>query len=185
VASFVGDSGASKLTRILIYGVTGSGKTTLAAKLSAKTGLPWHSVDDLTYEANWTPVADDEQRRRIASICEGDAWIIDTAYGKWIDVPLARAEIIIALDYARAVSFSRLLIRTLGRLIDQRPICNENRESFRTLFSMDCILLWHFRSFERKRTRIAQLEADDSVPRVLRFTRPRDLERWLGELPPE
>ena len=28
--------------------MTGSGKTTLAARLSEATGVPWHSVDDLT-----------------------------------------------------------------------------------------------------------------------------------------
>jgi hypothetical protein len=34
------------IQRILIYGVTGSGKTTLARQIGARTGLLWHSVDD-------------------------------------------------------------------------------------------------------------------------------------------
>jgi adenylate kinase family enzyme len=53
--------------RILVYGVTGSGKTTLAARISAATGIPWHSVDDLTGEAGWVPVPTKEQRRRIVA----------------------------------------------------------------------------------------------------------------------
>jgi adenylate kinase family enzyme len=36
--------------RVLIYGVTGSGKTTLAQKVADRTGLPFHSVDDLTWD---------------------------------------------------------------------------------------------------------------------------------------
>jgi hypothetical protein len=58
------------------------------------TGPPWHSVDDLTWEPNWVVVPDDEQRRRIGEICAGAEWILDTAYGKWREIPLARADLI-------------------------------------------------------------------------------------------
>jgi catechol 2,3-dioxygenase-like lactoylglutathione lyase family enzyme len=35
-------------TRVLVYGDTGSGKSTLAAQIAERTGLPWHSVDDVS-----------------------------------------------------------------------------------------------------------------------------------------
>ncbi len=169
-----------EFSRILIYGVTGSGKTTLAKRLSAKTGIPWHSVDGLTYEANWVQAPDHEQRRRISAICEGQAWILDTAYAKWIDVPLQRVELIVALDYPRIVSLFRLFRRTLARAIDGRPICNGNRESLRTMISRNSILLWHFQSFHRKRERIRGWSGDGHCPRVLRFRTPREVERFLA-----
>jgi len=87
--------------RIFVYGVTGSGKTTLAEQLSVVTGVPWHSVDDLTWEPGWVEVPGDEQRRRIQAVCDGHEWILDTAYGQWLDVPLARVELIVGLDYPR------------------------------------------------------------------------------------
>jgi predicted kinase len=59
--------------RVLIYGVTGSGKTTMARQVAERTGLRWHSVDDLTWEPGWVSVPTDEQRRRIAEICAGSA----------------------------------------------------------------------------------------------------------------
>lgn len=83
--------------RILIYGVCGSGKTTLARRLADLSGLPWHSVDELTWQPGWIEVPVDEQRHRIEQVCRQDRWILDTAYGKWLDVPLARAQLIVGL----------------------------------------------------------------------------------------
>jgi adenylate kinase family enzyme len=168
--------------RILVYGVTGSGKTTLAARISAATGIPWHSVDDLTWEAGWVPVPAEEQRRRIEVICAGDRWILDTAYGQWLAIPLARADLIVALDYPRFVSLARLVRRTAMRIIDSKPVCNGNRETVRTALSSDSILLWHFRSFARKRRRIRSWATDPSVPEVVRMATPRDTEVWLRSL---
>ena len=73
--------------RVLIYGVTGSGKTTLAARLSGITGLRWHSVDDLTWQPGWVEVPAEQQRSLIHGICQEPEWILDTAYGKWLDEP--------------------------------------------------------------------------------------------------
>jgi adenylate kinase family enzyme len=168
--------------RILVYGVTGSGKTALAARISAVTGIPWHAVDDLTWEPGWIEVPDDEQQRRIAAICDGERWVLDAAYGRWLHIPLARVELIVALDYPRRLSLARLIRRSVARAIDGRPICNGNRESFRHLFSRNSIVGWHFKSFRRKRGRMRAWEADPNAPAVVRFTRPRQVERWLETL---
>ena len=50
---------------------------------------------------------------RRGEICAGEEWILDHAYGKWREIPLARAELIVALDYPRWLSLSRLIGRTL------------------------------------------------------------------------
>ncbi len=168
--------------RILVYGVTGSGKTVLAEKISAVTGIPWHCVDELTWEPGWVEVPTDEQRRRIEAICARDRWILDTAYKIWLDVPLARADLIVGLDYPRVLSLARLIRRTLLRALDGRPICNGNRETLRQALSRDSIVAWHFRSFTRKRERIRTWEADANAPAVVRLTSPRATRRWLEQL---
>ena len=168
-----------------MYGVTGSGKTRLAERISDATGLPWHAVDDLTWEPGWVEVPDDEQTMRIAAICAGERWILDTAYGRWLDIPLARVELIVALDFPRWLSLGRLIRRSVARAIDGKPICNGNRESFRNLFSRRSIIGWHFRSFSRKRQRIRAWDAEPAGPQVVRLTSPRNVERWLATLRPE
>ena len=165
--------------RILVYGVTGSGKSTLAARLSELTGIPWHSVDDLTWEPGWVSVPEDEQRLRIAAICAQPSWILDTAYGSWLDIPVPRTQLIVGLDYPRWFTFQRLLRRSLARVIDGRPICNGNRETVRGMLAGDSILRWHASSYARKSARIRQWESDPAGRRVLRFTSARQTEAWL------
>ncbi len=168
--------------RVLIYGVTGSGKTTLAQQVAERTGLPFHGVDDLTWEPGWIGVPPAEQRRRIATICAGERWILDSGYSRWIDLVLARTDLIVALDYPRWRSLVRLLRRTLARAISQRPVCNGNTETFRQMLSPDSILVWHFRSFARKRARMRAWAADPQGPAVIRLRSPAATRSWLASL---
>jgi adenylate kinase family enzyme len=168
--------------RILLYGVTGSGKTHAAARISAATGIPWTSADDLAWEAGWVQRPVEEQRRRIAEVCSADDWVLDTAYGLWTDLVLPRAELVVALDYPRRVSLTRLLRRTARRVVLRTEACNGNVETVGRALGRDSIVRWHFRSFHSKRARILAWQADPAMPTVLRFTRPRDLELWIGAL---
>lgn len=167
--------------RIVVYGVTGSGKSMLAARIATATGLPYHCVDDLTWLPGWVEVPAAEQRRRMAAIAAEPDWVLDAIYSAWADTVLPHVELIVALDYPRWLSLSRLLRRTLRRMVDRRPICNSNVESARNAFSRNSMIVWHFRSFPHKRARIRRWLGEGRP--VLRFTRPRDVERWVTGLP--
>lgn len=167
--------------RILIYGVTGSGKSTLAARLSRETGLPLTLVDELTWKENWEEVPADKQREIFANIAAGDTWILDTAYSKWIEEVLPRTELIVGLDYPRSVSFWRLFRRSIRRAVTKEPVCNGNTESWRKLLSMDSILVWHFKSFDKKRARIRKWNSE-WPERVIVVSHPRDLEAAISEV---
>lgn len=166
--------------RILVYGVTGSGKTTLASQLSELTNIPWHEVDLLTFEPGWVEVPVELQRSKIEGICQGDSWILDSAYGKWLDIPLERVDLIIGLDLPRRVSFLRLFKRCIRRAVRREPVCNGNYESWRTMLSRKSLLLWHLKSFDRKRERIHKWSITQSPPTVpLRSD--RDVRLFLHE----
>jgi adenylate kinase family enzyme len=169
--------------RILVYGVTGSGKSTLAARIGARIGLPYHAVDELTWEPGWVPVSEQIQRERIGAICAGDEWVLDSAYGIWLDLPLARADLVVGLDLPRLVSLSRLFRRTLRHVLRRDPTCNGNVETVRNaFFSRDSILVWHFRSFTRKRTRMRAWQAGPAMPEVVLLRSAKEVEAWLTRL---
>jgi adenylate kinase family enzyme len=168
---------------VLVYGVTGSGKSTAAEAIAARTGLPFTSADELAWEPGWVPVAEDEQRQRFAAIVAQDRWVLDTAYTIWLDLVLPRVDLVVGLDYPRWFSLQRLIRRSVMRAVDKRPICNGNTESFRALFGKDSIVRWHFRTFQTKRERLrAWAAADVGSPSVLLFSRPKDLRAWIDTL---
>jgi adenylate kinase family enzyme len=168
--------------RIVLVGVTGSGKSTLAARIAERTGLPCHSADDIGWQPGWVGTPDDEQRRRISEMCAQERWVLDAVYSKWQDIVLPRTQLVVALDYPRWVSLSRLVRRTLVRAVTRERICNGNVESFRQVFSTDSIIRWHFRSFASKRARIRAWAAESPGPEIVRLVSPRETRRWLETL---
>ena len=143
--------------RVLVYGVTGSGKSTAALTIGARTDHPVTLVDELTWLPGWVPVDGAVQRDLISEVVAGERWLLDSAYGAWLDLVLPHAELVVGLDYPRWLSLGRLVRR-------------------------DSILVWHFRSFARKRARMRTWAASPDGPQVLLFRRPRELEAWIATL---
>jgi adenylate kinase family enzyme len=167
--------------KILVYGVTGSGKSTLAARIGQQLDIPYHAVDDLTWDPGWVEVPKDVQRERIAAICAGDQWVIDSAYGSWLDIPLANVDLILGLDFPRSTSLMRLIRRSVHRVVTKTPVCGGNIESTRLLISRDSIIVWHFKSFKRKRERMRAWQADPAGPNVQLFRSPAEVDAWLAD----
>ncbi|RYB92990.1 adenylate kinase [Nocardioides oleivorans] len=168
--------------RVLLYGVTGSGKSTAGLAIGARTGHPVTLVDELTWQPGWVPVEEDRQRELIGEVVAGDRWLLDSAYGQWRDLVEPRVQLVVGLDYPRWLSLSRLVRRTVRGAITKEPRCNGNVESFAKIFDRSSIIRWHFQSFVRKRDRMRAWAADPSAPETLLFTRPRDLEAWIRTL---
>ena len=168
--------------RILVYGVTGAGKTTLARALARRLDLPLIERDELIWDPGWQEVETAEMRRRFGEIAGRDSWVIDGAGRRFQDLLLPRAELVVCLDYPRWVSLSRLLRRTALRVITCEVVCNGNRESLRQVLSRDSIVVWHWRTFRSNRDRMRAWAADPSGPRVVLLRSPRETRRWLGSL---
>ena len=101
-------------------------------RMSTATTIPWYSVDDLTWEPGWKPVAEDEQR---ATDCRD---LRGRAVGRWTPLMACGStfrshgvQVIVALDFPRWLSLLRLIRRSVARAIDGSAICNGDRESFR------------------------------------------------------
>lgn len=179
---------SAQAQRVLFYGVTGSGKTSAARAYATATGAPEFSADDdLGWLPGWKFRPIEDQYRIATDIAEQDHWVIDSAYSTWRDIILARADLIVFLDYPRWLSLGRLVRRTVRRIVLKEPVCNGNIETLRRVLEKDSIIRWHFQTFTRKRDAIKQIIADPEMPTVLSFQRPRHLDAWIAagaQVPP-
>ncbi|WP_299446883.1 adenylate kinase [uncultured Phycicoccus sp.] len=168
--------------RVVVFGVTGSGKSSLAVRLATAGGLSYVAVDDLMWRPGWVQLDRTAQVAAVSPHVSGPAWVMDALWTATRDVVLPHTDLLIALDYPRRVSLGRLLGRTVHRLRTHEEICGGNTESWRQTVSRDSIVAWHLRSFERKRREIAGWAAAPDGPPVLRFTDPRQTDVWLRRL---
>lgn len=174
------------LARIHVVGTSGTGKSVLAARLSAMLGAPLVELDDLHWLPGWRERARDEFRARLAAIVATETWVIAGNYeSRGQDLTFPRATAVIWLDYGLPLTFLRALRRTVRRWVRGEECCNGNRESIaRALFRRDSILLWVLQTHGRRRR---QYPARFALPenahlRKLVFKSPRELEAWLREL---
>jgi adenylate kinase family enzyme len=165
--------------RILVYGATGSGKSIMARALSDLTGIAWTSVDDICWRPGWVPTPKDEQLAHFDALTAGDSWILDAAYDAWRHLAYERADLVIAMDYPRTTSLSRVLRRTATRMIHREQICNGNYETWRRFFSRSSLVAWHFRSFGSKRAEMRQWAAAAGGPRVVLLRSPASARAFL------
>jgi adenylate kinase family enzyme len=168
--------------RIVLHGVTGSGKSTLAARLSALTGAPHVSVDDLMWRPGWVQLTHGEQEEAIRPWAQRPARVMDSLWTATRPLVLPRADLLVTLDFPRRVSLCRLVARTLRRLRTREEFCGGNTESWVRALSTDSIVAWHFRTFGHKHAAAQAWAVDAGGPPVVRFTSPRQVDAWLRTL---
>jgi adenylate kinase family enzyme len=101
--------------RVIVTGMAGSGKSTFARALSARTGLPVIHLDFHYWKPGWVKPSDDEWRVKQRSLLAGDAWIADGNYHETLDLRLERADTVVVLDTPWWVCAGRAFVRGVRR----------------------------------------------------------------------
>jgi hypothetical protein len=137
--------------RLVVIGVSGSGKTTPARKIACKLDLPHIELDALYWEANWQAASRPVFRGRVQEATAGDAWVVDGNYSQSRDIVWSRATHLAWLDYGLATVMGRVLWRTVCRVFSRQELWNGNRESIRGILGRDSIVWYAFTSHRRQR----------------------------------
>ena len=113
--------------RVAVVGSGGAGKSTFAAALGERTGLPVVHLDRHFWQPGWVETPRDEWRRRQAELFAGDRWIADGNYGGTFDERFSRADTVIVFALPRLTCLAGALKRSTlhhGRAI-QAERCPE------------------------------------------------------------
>lgn len=101
------------MRRVLVIGSGGAGKTTLARRIAARTGLPPIHLDALFWKPGWVPTPEPGWDAVVAELVTRDAWVMDGNYGRTLPQRLAAADTVIFLDYPRLRCIWRALRRSI------------------------------------------------------------------------
>lgn len=168
--------------KILVVGANGSGKTTFASRLSRILNITHYELDQIFWKPDWKESENAEFRAKVDEVTLKDSWIIDGNYSRNQDLTIGRADTIIWLDVSYLKMLCRVTKRSVYRIITQKPLWHNNRESIRFLFSKRSIVLFASRTYCSKNAKYNRLINGSEFPRKkwIRLKSRRDVRRFLA-----
>ena len=165
--------------RILVAGTSGAGKTTVAAALSARLGVPHTDIDGLHHGPGWVPRPEFEAD--VAALVAAEEWVTEWQYSRVRPLLLARADLLVWLDLSRARVMSQVVRRTLRRRVRRIELWNGNLEPpLRTILTdRDHIVRWAWRTHPTTAARVRTVVASKEAPVVVRLRTRREVRGWL------
>lgn len=173
------------MRRIAVVGPTGSGKTTLAAELAKRLGVPHVELDALHWGPGWAAPDLEAFRDRVAAALAGEGWVADGNYRKVREIIWTRADTLVWLDYPLWLTLWRLLRRTVRRVGKQEVLWNGNRETWwGTLLAKDSLLRLSVQGHRRMREGypLALQLPEYRHLRVVRLRTPQETGAWLAQV---
>jgi adenylate kinase family enzyme len=176
------------MRRIMMIGCPGAGKSTLGRQLSDDLGASHVELDALFHQQGWKPTPIPEFRAKVSDALAAERWVVDGNYRPVEDIVQRGAETIIWLDLARWRVVSRIIRRSLRRLITREELWNGNRESWRMLTSRDPeqnVIVWSWQHHPKYRNRYGTWLKDDTWASkdVYLLRTPTEVRRFLRNAP--
>lgn len=158
--------------KIIIVGVSASGKSTFARKLSEKTKLPLFLMDSIMWNPGWQYVGDKETLKKLDEISTQNKWIIEGYISKEARTfVFERADTIIYLDYPPIIATFRYLKRWLKHRKDPRPELKGSPEKFDWKFMR---LVWTKGEAISLNIFLAKIPNQDKIIRLTSIRQTRD-----------
>ncbi|MBN1622884.1 MAG: AAA family ATPase [Clostridia bacterium] len=136
----------TKTRKIIVCGMSGSGKTTTAKVLSAELELPLISIDSNCFDNDWKKKPREEIINILSHILSGQQWIIDGMYWNIAKEFISKADIVVFVRINVFKNIINIIKRKLNhifhpsedtyignkkriRLKNTRKVCN-NRSAY-------------------------------------------------------
>lgn len=172
--------------RLVVIGVTSSGKSTLAENLAKRFDMRFVELDALNWEPNWQVAPLEVFRERVTRATQAEKWVVAGNYHTVRDLIWPKAEAVIWLDYPFLTVLWQLTRRTFRRWWTQELLWGTNREPLFVHFkfwSQESLFHWLFKTYWRRRREIPLLlsEPENQHLIFIRFQSPKETQKWLDE----
>jgi adenylate kinase family enzyme len=165
------------MQRVLVIGSPGAGKSTFAAELARRTGLPLIHLDQEYWRSGWVETPKTQWEERVPELVAGDRWILDGNYGGTLPLRLRRADTVIDLELPTHVCLWRVLRRLVtwrGRTrTDMAEGCPER---------FDPAFLWWVVKYPFTSRRRIERKLAAFTGTLVKLTSPAEVRRFLAKV---
>jgi len=175
-----GDPLPSRPRRILVAGVTGVGKTTLAGRIAAITGAPHTEIDALYHGPGWT--YRESFLQDVDELTRRPEWVTEWQYRSARATLASRADTLVWLDLPSRVALLRLVRRTVRRRRRREELWNGNQEPplWHFFAGRDHIIAWALKTQRKYKRTVPALAGEHPELTIVRLGSQPDVERWLA-----
>jgi adenylate kinase family enzyme len=173
--------------RVIVIGVTSSGKSTLAERLARRFDLNYIELDALYWEPNWQAAPLEIFRARVEKATQAKKWVTAGNYRVVRNLIWPKAEAVIWLDYSLGRVLWQMTRRNFTRWWTRELLWGTNYEPLWTHFkfwSKESLYNWLFQTYWRRKRECPTLLAQPEHQhlKLIRFTHPNETEEWLKSL---
>ena len=169
------------MRKIIVLGLTGSGKTTFSNKLGKLLNVPVFYLDQYFWKENWQHVSQSEFLNAQENIVrENESWIMDGSFprSKSLDFRIYSADTIIFFDFPIYVPLFRMAKRYFQLMGKERPDVGSGNKQKRPFGWEDVI---YAKNYPRKDL-LKKIEEVCVVKSVFVFRSDKDVKKFLKSL---
>ena len=163
--------------KIAIIGAPGTGKTTLAKKLSKIYNITPTHIDGIHHLDNWEKRDKFERDKIILNIVNRNEWIIDGTYKSTLKERMEAADLIIWLDFSTINQLKGILSRYFknrGKEKEEIPGCKEK---------IDIKFLLYVLGYNKNKRKIIVENLNNiNKDKVLIFKNRKEVNSWVDNL---
>lgn len=159
----------------MVIGPCGAGKSTAAARLAELTHLPLIHMDQLNWQPGWVETETQLLREKVSASVAGERWVIEGNYGGTMELRLARATLVLYLDYPIPLCLWRILKRVWRYRGTTRPDMTEG-----CVERLNLPFLWYVAGWRWGPGPRTEAKLKGHEDKIVRLRSPAALDAWIA-----
>ncbi|MEO8664390.1 MAG: hypothetical protein ABI462_02745 [Ignavibacteria bacterium] len=166
--------------KILIVGISGSGKSTFSKKLGKALNIEVHHLDKYFWKPGWKKTESAQWDDLLLKLMAKDSWIIEGNFARTFKMRSMHADKVIMFDYPSVKCIYRISKRILKSKLriekrtDMAEGCNEKWFDREFLY-----WVWHFNNNVRPKMYGALDEINFDKRNLIVFNKNKDVKKYL------